>query len=172
MLFTRIAAIFTVFCLLPLPSLRARQEQPKSVDPLAPLAVFLGEWNCAGKFESNGKAIEARQSFRTDLDGKWILFRHDDKPPFVYHALAEWGWDKDRAEFVMFVQDSFGGVRKFHSTGLQANQLVWNGDVFRAPSPEGERFTFEPLDASHFRVSYFVLRNDAWKLVDASTCSK
>ena len=145
---------------------------PQKTPALIPLEAFLGEWSCSGKFEGSGKVIEAHQSFRYDLDNKWILFRHDDQPPFLYHALAEWGWDKPRNELVMFVQDSGGGIRKFHSPGMQSGELVWDGDALRAPDPERERFTFQTIDSSHFKVSYFVLRDNAWKLVDASLCSK
>jgi hypothetical protein len=58
---------------------------------LAPLGGFIGDWNCSGTFASPNKIIEAHVRFKDDLERKWILFRHDDKPPFGYHAVAEWG---------------------------------------------------------------------------------
>jgi len=58
---------------------------------IADLQWFSGHWSCDGKFVGSGKAISADLSFEPALDGKWILFRHDDRPPFAYHALSEWG---------------------------------------------------------------------------------
>jgi|HubBroStandDraft_4_1064222.scaffolds.fasta_scaffold286610_2 hypothetical protein len=139
---------------------------------LAPLAYFTGDWECSGKFDSSGKTIEAHQHFAPDLDGAWILFRHDDKPPFSYHALAEWGWNETSKEFVMTVEDSFAGVRVFHSGGWEGTQLRWDGDALGGASSASQRFTFERLDDRHFQVSYFTLKNNAWSRMDASTCSK
>jgi len=88
---------------------------PASAAPLAALSSFVGQWKCAGKFEGSGKAIEAHVSFQSDLEQHWIFFRHDDKPPFPYHAVGQWGWDESRKEFVMLVEDSGGGVRVFRA---------------------------------------------------------
>lgn len=44
-----------------------------------------------------------------------ILFRHDDEPPFNYHAWPEWGWDANTREFVSSSQDITGGTRLFRS---------------------------------------------------------
>jgi hypothetical protein len=116
--------------------------------------------------------IEAHLSFKYDLEGKWILFRHDDKPPFGYHALSEWGWDSARNEFVMFVEDSSGGIRKFHAPAFKANQIVWTGDALGTSGTENQRFVFEIIDANHFQVSYSLLKDGSWKLVDSSNCSR
>jgi hypothetical protein len=140
--------------------------------PLAPLSVFIGEWDCAGTFANSGKSIEAHLSFKYDLEEQWILFRHDDKPPFSYHALSEWGWDSARMEFTMLVQDSTGGLRSFQSAGLHEKKITWDGDVLQSEKPTDQRFVFETIDSSHFRVSYFRQTDGGWRLVDSSTCSK
>jgi hypothetical protein len=139
---------------------------------LAPLSRFIGDWDCSGKFASSNKVIEAHVGFKYDLEGKWIFFRHDDKPPFAYHALAEWGWDRARNEFVMFVEDSGGGIRKFHAPGSPENQIIWTGDALHSPAAEDQRLVFEIRDANHFQFSYFSLKGASWRLVDSSTCSK
>jgi hypothetical protein len=139
---------------------------------LSPLGYFVGDWECSGKFDSSGKAIEAHQHFAPDLDGTWMLFRHDDKPPFTYHSLAEWGWDASQKEFVMTVQDSAGGVRVFRSKGWNSAQLQWDGNALSNASSPNQRFSFERLDERHFKVSYFTLKNGDWSRVDSSTCSK
>jgi hypothetical protein len=160
-----------VSCLLP--ALLQSQTQSGDLKPaIASLAYFTGDWECAGKFDSSGKAIEAHQRFTPELDGAWMLFRHDDKPPFNYHALAEWGWDPTQKQFVMTVQDSVGGIRLFRSTGWTASQLQWDGDALNSTSAPTQRFSFERLDDRHFRVSYFTLKNGDWSRMDSSTCSK
>ncbi len=163
----RIAVLVTAgFCLV---SLASAATQLKS--QLSPLAYFLGQWDCSGKFDSSGKTIDAQQHFESDLDGSWILFRHDDKPPFGYHSLSEWGWDSGTKMFVMIAQDSTGGVRLFRSHGWDSMLLQWDGDSFDAVVPT-QRFTFEKVDEHHFKVSYFTLKNADWSRVDSSTCSK
>jgi hypothetical protein len=145
---------------------------PELKPQLTPLAYFIGDWACSGKFDANGKSIDAHQRFDVDLDGAWIIFRHDDTPPFNYHALSEWGWDATQKKFVMTVQDSFGGVRAFYSGGWNSTQLQWDGDAVGKASNPTQSFIFERVDDRHFKVSYFFLKNDAWSRMDSSTCTK
>jgi hypothetical protein len=159
------------FCLM-VTSSTAQATHPELKPAVVPMGYFLGVWECSGKFDSSGKTIEAHQQFASDLDGAWITFRHDDKPPFGYHSLAEWGWDATRKEFVMIAQDSGGGVRVFRSSGWNATQLQWDGEALGSSSAPTQRFTFERLDDRHFKVSYFTLRSGDWSRVDSSTCSK
>jgi len=142
---------------------------PASAAPLAALSSFVGQWKCAGKFEGSGKAIEAHVSFRSDLEQHWIFFRHDDKPPFPYHAVGQWGWDESRKEFVMLVEDSGGGVRVFRAPAVREQEIVWTGDSLGSANPPAQRFTFKMLDAGHFFTSYSVLKGTTWILVDSST---
>jgi hypothetical protein len=145
---------------------------PAELKPaVSSLGYFTGDWECSGKFDSSGKTIEAQQHFSPDLDGSWMIFRHDDKPPFGYHSMAEWGWDGKGKKFVMTVQDSAGGVRIFHSSGWDSTRLQWDGDDLVGTSSD-QRFSFERLDDHHFKVSYYTLKNGDWSRVDSSTCSK
>jgi len=144
---------------------------PANPSPLAALQPFVGEWDCAGKFAASGKPIEAHLSFQYDLEEHWIVFRHDDKPPFSYHAVAHWGWDEARKDFVMLVEDSGGGARVFRAPAVQEKQIEWTGDSLDSPNPPAQRFAFKMLDAGHFSVSYSVLRGTSWTLVDSSTCT-
>lgn len=150
-------------------------QTPPSSDlkpELSALSYFAGDWDCSGKFDSSGKSINAHQNFAPELGGAWMFFRHDDKPPFSYHALSEWGWDANGKQFVMTAQDNFGGVRLFHSSGWNLTQLQWDGDAIGATTAPAQRFTFERIDDHHFKVSYFTRKADNWSRVDASTCSK
>jgi hypothetical protein len=171
--FAGCAAIFASIMLLAATmSLHVRAASPELKAPLASLGYFNGDWDCTGKFDSSGKTIEAHQHFAPELDGAWMTFRHDDKPPFGYHSLAEWGWDTASKKFVMIAQDSGGGARVFYSEGWNGALLQWDGDAIGASSTPTQRFSFERLDDQHFKVSYFALKNNAWSRVDASTCSK
>jgi len=152
--------------------LRAQVQSPELKPAIAAVGYFTGDWECAGKFDVSGKATEAHLRFTPELDGAWMLSRHDDKPPFNYHALAEWGWDQAQKQFVMTVQDSVGGFRLFRSAGWTSAQLQWDGDALNGISAPTQRFTFERLDDRHFRVSYFTLKSGDWSRMDSSTCSK
>jgi hypothetical protein len=169
----RAAIVFlALFVVLFLFSDSSFADTPELKPELNSLAYFIGDWECSGKFDANGKSIGAHQRFSVDLDGGWITFHHDDNPPFNYHALSEWGWDKAQKKFVMTAQDSTGGVRVFYSPGWESNQLLWEGGALGTTSPAGERFSFERVDDRHFKVSYFFLKNGTWTRVDASTCAK
>jgi hypothetical protein len=153
-------------------SLLSRAATPELKPELSPLAYFIGDWECSGKFDASGKSIDAHQHFEVDLDGAWITFRHDDKPPFNYHALSEWGWDKAQKKFVMIAQDSSGGARVFYSSGWESTQVLWEGGGLGSAATPGERFSFDRADDHHFKVSYFFLKNGAWSRMDSSTCTK
>ncbi len=137
--------------------------------PAKQFAFFNGQWSCDGYFVRNRKPIEADLSFETTLDGKWVIFRHDDRPPFNYHALSEWGWsDRDHA-LVSTVQDSTGGLRIFHSSGWRDSHLTWDGDD--PESTPDQRFDFERTTNSKFTVSYLRLVSGEWVEVDRSICT-
>ena len=62
---------------------------------------FTGNWSCAGKFAS-GKTIEADVNFTPELDGKWLLYRHTDRPPGPFKALSLWGVDQISGNLVSY----------------------------------------------------------------------
>jgi hypothetical protein len=165
----------TLLCLALLvsPALALSQAPPGPADasPLAALQPFVGEWDCAGKFAASGKSIEAHVSFKYHLEEHWIVFRHDDKPPFSYHAVVHWAWDDARKDFVMLVADSGGGARVFRAPAVREKKVEWTGDSLGAPNPPAQRFAFKMLDAGHFSTSYSVLRGTSWIMVDSSTCT-
>lgn len=105
--------IAKLVCLVVVAVAVASAQSTPAPPRISELNWTLGTWSYDGQFVSSGKKISADVSFETALDGKWILFRHDDRPPFQYHALAEWGWDAKAQEFVSTIQDSAGGVRVF-----------------------------------------------------------
>jgi hypothetical protein len=143
------------------------QAKPADSDDLKSLQFFVGNWHCQGKF-SNGKEISANLRFEPALDGKFIRFQHDDEPPFGYHALAYWGWDKQGGKFVSTIFDSTGGTRVFHSDGWKGTLLQWEGGDLTGPA--NQRFTFERLEGKSFRVSYSFLKDGSWLPVDTSVC--
>lgn len=78
----------TLFILLIASALFCSAQQP-TTDP-AMIKFFGGNWSCAGEFAS-GKKVEADVSFAPELDGKWLLYRHADRPPGQFKALASVG---------------------------------------------------------------------------------
>jgi hypothetical protein len=139
---------------------------------IADLQWFAGHWSCAGKFIRSGKAISADLSFDLALENKWMLFRHDDRPPFSYHAISEWGWDEKGQQYVSTVQDSTGGIRLFYSHGFADSRLVWDGKALGDPAASAERFEFVKNSPDIFTVSYSFQKDGQWQSVDTSTCTR
>src|SRR5580700_11054777 len=80
--------------------------QQSKTDP-ARVKFFAGNWSCTGEFAS-GKKIEANVSFTCELDGKWLLYRHNDRAPGPFKALALWGVDQPSRSLVAVMEDNFG----------------------------------------------------------------
>lgn len=187
--FALLLFIVVLLFAVPVPRTRAQiaktQPKPELAQPLQPLQFFSGGWHCDGKF-TNGKAISANLSFEPILNGNFLLFHHDDEPPFDYHAWSEWGWDAAKHEFVSTVQDITGGVRVFRSPGWTQETLTWTGgNLPAAPDQKGDqkgeqkpgqindqKFVFERLEAAKFRVSYSYQKNGTWLAVDSSVCTR
>jgi hypothetical protein len=160
-------AALIFFGLAPVVSLRSQAGSNVSGGPFS---FFVGRWHCSGKFASNAKAISANLAFESILDGKFMLFRHDDEPPFNCHAWSEWGWDATTRQFVSTIQDSTGGMRLFVSPGWDGQTLTWSGG--NLPDSSDQQFVFERLGDNNFRVSYFHKKDASWLAVDSSSCSK
>jgi hypothetical protein len=142
----------------------------KQVEPFSP---FTGRWSCDGIFPKSGKHIASQIVVAPDLQGAWLTVRHDDMPPDQFHALELWGFDSAAKNFVAFIYDNFGGVRKFTSVGLAGDQLIWKGESTKADPPITERFVFKLKDPSQLVVSYEVQRGSAdWMIGDILTCKK
>lgn len=139
---------------------------------MADLQWFSGRWSCDGKFETSQKAISADLFFEPAFENKWLLFHHDDRPPFSYHALSEWGWDEKASRYVSTVQDSAGGVRAFYSAGFSDSKLLWEGRALENPTAPGERFEFTKTGPNTFTVSYSFQKDGQWKKVDTSACTR
>jgi hypothetical protein len=145
------------------------QSKADSPDGVKSLEFFVGDWHCDGKFPSTGKAITANLHFEPILDGKFLFFKHDDEPPFNYHAHSYWGWDQVAKQFVATVHDSIGGTRIFRSSGWEGKTLNWLGG--NLPASTDQKFVFKRLEDKKFRVSYSYTRNGGWVDVDTSVCT-
>jgi len=155
---------FVCLALAPRVHTQSKPDTPES------LAFFVGSWHCDGKFTGSGKPISANLKFESILGGKFLLFKHDDEPPFNYHAWSEWGWDTKAGQFVATTQDSAGGVRLFRSPGWISQSLIWTGGSL--PDSLDQRFVFERLDSNAFRVSYSYNKDGSWVAVDSSSCNR
>lgn len=132
------------------------------------LADFLsGEWSGEGAFAS-GKKIEADVSFASDLDGQWLAYRHADRPPGKYKAVGMWGYAKGGDDFVMTLNDNFGGARRFVSRGWEDGRVVFeNVANATAPAAGRERFIFERYEGNRLKMTYERGDGEAgWRMVD------
>ena len=179
-------ALFLSFCLAAIAlsahqdaKVAARSQEPPLDSPtklkkqIESFSTFQGKWSCEGVFTKSGKHIASQIAFAPDLEGSWLTVRHDDMPPDRFHALELWGYDSAAKNFIAFIYDNFGGVRRFTSTGLADNQLIWNGESTKADPHVTERFVFKLKDAGQFAVNYEVQRGSAdWVIGDTLTCKK
>jgi|SRR5580658_7203992 hypothetical protein len=136
-------------------------------------ATLEGEWACRGVFPANGKTIESQIVFSPELEGAWLFARHDDLPPNRFHAFELWGFDSAEKQFVAFVYDNFGGVRKFTSSGWTENKLVWLGETSKTDPPAVQRFVYKRDNPSQFALNWEVKKGTAdWAVGDTLTCKK
>lgn len=111
-------------------------------------------------------------AFQPDLEGAWLMVRHDDRPPNTFHAVEFWGFDKTTGQFVAVVNDSFGGMRIFTSPGWQENRLTWTGDTL-APEKPKQHFLFDKKRPREFVVTFELSREEGgWRPIDVLTCTK
>ncbi len=148
----------------------AGNTAPSLQPGLQPLAGFIGSRHCSGSFLKSGKAISATETVAGDLSGRWLTLRHDDEPPFSFHALELWGYDSKAARYTAHVFDNFGGGREFTSPGWEGDHLTWtNVDT---GAPKRDRFVFERQPDAGYRYTYEVSTDGStWTGVDSLTCT-
>jgi hypothetical protein len=134
---------------------------------------FTGDWACTGEF-ANGKKIEADASFTRELDGKWILYRHTDRPPGPFKALAVWGIDRLSGKTISVMQDNFGNERLFTSEGWKDGAITFTRTALLEPDNgqkvNDERFRYERRSSESFKMTYERLVDSKWKLGDFLVC--
>jgi hypothetical protein len=140
---------------------------------LSSLAYFQGGWSCDGHFFKVDRKISADLTFRSDLNGAWLVLRHDDRPPNQFHAMEFWGFDEAAKQYVAVITDSGGGLRWFTSPGWTEDRLVWTGDNLSFRQNATQRFTFVKKNAREFVMTYAAVRGEGeWTSVDTLTCSR
>jgi len=135
---------------------------------------FSGEWTGTGEFAS-GKKIEADVSFRSDLDNQWLVYRHNDCAPGIYKAIGMWGTEYTSKQFVMVINNNFGGSRLFSSEGWRDGKIVFlkRNTITTQPTAvvgqpiNQERFTFERQADGTFKMTYEVSKDGTnWRIGD------
>lgn len=133
---------------------------------------FQGEWVGSGEF-ANGKRIDARVSFATELGGNWMIHRHVDQEPNKFQSMAFWGVERNQAFLTMMLVDNFKSMRRFQSEGFNQNTLVFEDSLPTSATTDvtaprrRERFTFLKLKDDLFQMTYESNTNDqGWKLGD------
>lgn len=108
---------------------------------------FAGNWSCSGELAS-GKKIEADVSFTPELDGKWLLYRHHDRAPGPFKALALWGVDQPSGNLVAVMQDNFGNARLFTSNEWKDGSITFRRAAMLDQKISQERFRYDQSTAS------------------------
>lgn len=147
-------------------ALVAPQTEAKLVKEVEPLRFFLGSWHGEGKF-ANGKPIQAGVTFKADLDGQWVAYRHDDVAPNVYHASTMWGFDPDTKALRAVTFDNFGGQWSFASPGWVDGSMTWTNETKKNGQTSLSHFIFRRVDENSFQMSYEVQVKDKWLPVDS-----
>jgi len=158
-----------------LPLIQGCASNPGRVAPpilqpaLAPLAGFIGSRSCKGSFLKSGKSISSVETIHPDLSGHWLSLRHDDDPPFSFHAFEMWGYDAKDQRFIAHMYDNLGGAREFDSPGWQGDSFTWtNVDTTTA---KRDRFVFEKQPDGGYRFTYEVSADgSSWTGVDSLLC--
>jgi hypothetical protein len=144
--------------------------QQTTTDP-AMIKFFSGNWSCAGEF-ANGKKVEADLSFVPELDGKWLLYHHADRPPGQFKALAVWGVDQPSGTLVSIAEDNFGNARLFTSDGWKDGSVTFNRAAILDQKMSGERFRYERQSGDSFKMTYEQSVGGQWKLGDFIVCAR
>src|SRR5581483_6465527 len=185
MIFSRLSILLLISSLLV--SATAQSQDKTTVPPPPPqkadppirlpqelIDFFSGEWSGAGEF-ANGKKIEADVSFAPELDSQWLVYRHADRAPNRYKALGTWGYEYTSKQFVMILNDNFGGVRTFSSDGWNNRRVVFTRSPALNFQTTGstaalmrhERFIFERQPDQAFKMTYEVSADGVqWRMGD------
>lgn len=132
---------------------------------------FAGNWGCAGEF-ANGKKIEADVSFVSELDGKWLIYRHSDRPPGPFKALAIWGVDQPTGRLISVMEDNFGNARLFTSDGWKDGSVTFTRAAMLKQKLSEERFRYERQSDKAFKMTYERSVEGHWKMGDFIVCTR
>jgi hypothetical protein len=146
------------------------QAQQSATDP-AMVKFFSGNWSCAGEF-ANGKKVEADVSFTPELDGKWLLYRHSDRPPGSFKAVALWGVDQPSGNLVSMAADNFANARLFTSDGWKNGSVTFNRTAIFDQKMTQERFRYERQSDDSFKMTYERSVDGQWKMGDFIVCTR
>jgi hypothetical protein len=158
-----------LFVLVTAGALCCHAQQP-ATDP-AMSRFFGGNWSCAGEFAS-GKKIEADVSFAPELDGKWLLYRHTDRPPGPFKAMALWGVDQPSGNLISVMEDNFGNARLFTSDGWTDGSVTFTRAAILDQKISQERFRYERQSADSFKMTYERSVDNHWKMADSIVCMR
>jgi hypothetical protein len=93
-------------------------------------------------------------TFTPELDNRILVYRHADRAPNKFKALATWSFDRNSQKLLMTMNDNFGGTRLFVSEGWRDEALVFTKTTLLTVSPFHERFTYKRQSATTFKMIY------------------
>lgn len=129
-------------------------------------------------FSANGTAMEnspaekrfqqACHSNQSSTERSYSLSTTTNRPSPITRGPSGAGTSR-LIKFVSTIQDLTGSTRRFRSPGWADRTLTWTGGI---PEASDQKFIFEGLESSKFRVSYSYKKNDVRTAVDSSVCTR
>jgi hypothetical protein len=101
-------------------------------------------------------------SFTPELDGKWLLYQHSDRPPGVFKAVVLWGVNQPSGKLVSMAADNFANARLFTSDGKDGLVTFIRSAILDQKMTQ-ERFRYERQSDASFKMTYEVSADGHWR---------
>jgi hypothetical protein len=160
-----------IFFILVIGSALCCSAQRPTTDPTM-VKFFSGNWSCTGELANGKKKIEADLSFTSELDGKWLLYRHSDRPPGTFEAIALWGVDQPSGKLISATEDNFGNARLFTSDGWKDGSVTFTRVPMLGQKTSDELVRYERQTEHSFKMTYERSVDGQWKLGDFIVCGR
>ncbi len=158
------STVWLSLCTMALAGTSAQAQAPQRS-----LADLQGRWTCSGRFEANGRPINAVLLMIWDARSATLVVHHDDVEPSPYHSVEVWS-QASAKPLSAATSDPFGGLRVFASTGWSGNAVTWS-----RPGLDGgpaEQFTYALASSRAMSVTWRVKRQNAGLVVgDSLQCT-
>jgi hypothetical protein len=161
---------------------------PAEMQPKPPAALteafrgMTGTWACKGKFQTmdgSGKTMDSKSTLvlKPALDGfaysgDYRLEKNAVLPSGMKGQMF-WSYDAANKKLVEFFADSFGGLGRGTSDGLQGDTIVWDEDGVMMGKANKSRTTTKRVSAQELTLTVEMQGPDgAWATVGSDVCKK
>jgi hypothetical protein len=162
---------------------KAKPAVPQKPKP-APALVnafkgMTGTWACKGKFKkSDGSDLDSSSTMviTAELDGFTYSGAYQvpkgDMLPTGMQGQMFWSYDTANRKLVEFFADSFGGIGRGTSDGLQGDTVVWDEDEVLMGQPRKVRTTVTRVSPTEMSLQFDTEANGTWVNMGSNTCKK